>query len=142
MTTQLPTGFAAATWPVSAARVTTDAEGLDAGETEIFSGGFRMPAYRAKPRKGMSFPILLVVQEIFGVNAHIKAVTDRWAAEGYVALAPDIFWRVEPGVELAYTADGMARGRRRRVRWGGARRRGGERRWRGDGGSRPVLLGL
>src|SRR5215468_5139439 len=67
-------------------------------------------AYLSLPPSG-SGPGLLVLQEIFGVNAHIKALTERWAAEGYVALAPDIFWRVEPGVELAYTQDGMARGR-------------------------------
>lgn len=72
--------------------------------------GGRFQAYLSLPPSG-SGPGLLVLQEIFGVNAHIKAVTDRWAAEGYVAIAPDIFWRIEPGVELAYTPDGTARGR-------------------------------
>ena len=72
--------------------------------------GGAFQAYLSLPPSG-SGPGLLVLQEIFGVNAHIRAVTDRWAAEVYVALAPDIFWRVEPGVELAYTPDGMARGR-------------------------------
>src|SRR5215471_3462889 len=78
-------------------------------EVRAHDGG-TFQAYLSLPPSG-SGPGLLVLQEIFGVNAHIKAVTDRWAAEGYVALAPDIFWRVEPGVGLAYTPDGMARGR-------------------------------
>lgn len=54
---------------------------------------------------------VIVVQEIFGVNAHIRAVADRYAAEGYVALAPAFFDVVERGVELDYDADGTARGR-------------------------------
>src|SRR6516164_6240840 len=72
--------------------------------------GGTFQAFLSLPPSG-SGPGLLVLQEIFGVNAHIRAVTDRWAAEGYVALAPDIFWRVEPGVELPYTPDGVAKGR-------------------------------
>ena len=67
-------------------------------------------AYLSLPSSGRG-PGLIVLQEIFGVNRHIRAVTDRWAAEGYVAIAPDIFWRVEPGVELDYTQDGMTKGR-------------------------------
>src|SRR5215472_9423720 len=72
--------------------------------------GGTFKSYLALPPSG-SGPGLLVLQEIFGVNSHIRAVTDRWAAQGYVALAPDLFWRVEPGVELAYTPDGIAKGR-------------------------------
>jgi len=67
-------------------------------------------AYLSLPPSGRG-PGIIVLQEIFGVNRHIRAVTDRWAAEGYVALAPDIFWRVEPGVELDYTPEGMTKGR-------------------------------
>ena len=66
-------------------------------------------AYLSLPPSGRG-PGIIVLQEIFGVNHHIRAVTDRWAAEGYVALAPDIFWRVEPGVELDYTPEGMTKG--------------------------------
>src|SRR5262249_21809753 len=69
-----------------------------------FSGYLSLPP-------GGSGPGLIVLQEIFGVNAHIRAVTDRWAEEGYVAIAPDIFWRVEPGVELSYTPEGTQKGR-------------------------------
>lgn len=73
-------------------------------------GGGTFSAYLATPPAG-SGPGLLVLQEIFGVNRHIREVTERWAEEGYVALAPDLFWRVEPGVQLDYTAEGMQRGR-------------------------------
>lgn len=54
---------------------------------------------------------LVVVQEIFGVNAHIRAVTDRYAEAGFLALAPALFDPLEPGVELGYDADGVATGR-------------------------------
>jgi carboxymethylenebutenolidase len=48
-------------------------------------------------------PGLLVLQEIFGVNANIRAICDRFAEEGYVVLAPDVFWRQKPGVDLGYS---------------------------------------
>ena len=68
------------------------------------SDGFELSAYRAeaegKPRGGV-----VVVQEIFGVNSHIRSVTDRYAAAGYLAIAPAIFDRIRPGVELGYTED-------------------------------------
>ncbi len=70
----------------------------------------RLSAYRAAPSatpKGG----LVVVQEIFGVNHHIQGLCDRFAADGYVALAPAIFDRVEPGISLGYTADDIERGR-------------------------------
>jgi len=54
---------------------------------------------------------LVVVQEIFGVNAHIRAVTDRYAADGLLALAPALFDPVRPGAELAYDEPGFAAGR-------------------------------
>jgi len=54
---------------------------------------------------------VLVIQEIFGVNAHIRSVAERFAAEGYVALAPAVFDPVERGVELGYDAAGIQRGR-------------------------------
>ncbi|HUY28685.1 MAG TPA: dienelactone hydrolase family protein [Candidatus Binataceae bacterium] len=72
--------------------------------------GKSFSAYLGIPPSG-SGPGLLVLQEIFGVNAHIRAVVERWAADGYVALAPDVFWRVEPGVDLGYTPQGMQKGR-------------------------------
>ena len=54
---------------------------------------------------------IVVIQEIFGVNAHVRGVADRFAALGYAALAPALFDPVEPGVELGYDAVGIARGR-------------------------------
>ncbi|OXH82087.1 carboxymethylenebutenolidase, partial [Burkholderia multivorans] len=47
-------------------------------------------------------PAVIIIQEIFGVNSHIRAVADQYAADGYVALAPDVFWRTQPRVELTY----------------------------------------
>ena len=74
------------------------------------SDGFNVSAYRAdpqgKPRGG-----LVVVQEIFGVNSHIRSVCDGYANEGYVAIAPALFDRAQRGVELGYTPDDIARGR-------------------------------
>lgn len=71
--------------------------------------GFTFPAYVAqpagKPRGGM-----VVAQEIFGVNSHIRAVADGYAAEGYLAVAPSTFHCVKPGVELGYAPDDMSAG--------------------------------
>jgi carboxymethylenebutenolidase len=61
-------------------------------------GSFK--AYLAKPEKG-SGPGIVLLQEIFGVNQYIRDVADYYAEEGYVVLAPDLFWRLEPGVELS-----------------------------------------
>ena len=72
--------------------------------------GHRLSAYRAAP-SGTPKAGLVVVQEIFGVNHHIQNVCDRFAADGYVALAPAIFDRVEPGITLGYAADDIERGR-------------------------------
>jgi carboxymethylenebutenolidase len=90
------------------------------GKTIILtaSDGHQFSAYRAdpaaKPRGG-----LVVVQEIFGVNSHIREVCDGFAAEGYAALAPALFDRVEHDVELGYQGDDVARGRdlRAKVTW-------------------------
>ena len=61
--------------------------------------GTRMDAYHAKPQGGGRRPGLLVLQEAFGVNAHIRDVADRFAREGFVALAPELFHRTAPGFE-------------------------------------------
>ncbi|AKC68758.1 dienelactone hydrolase family protein [Pandoraea oxalativorans] len=69
--------------------------------------GKTFQAYLATPdNKGASAgkgPGLVLCQEIFGVNAYIRELADRYAEEGYVVLAPDLFWRIEPGIELGYT---------------------------------------
>jgi carboxymethylenebutenolidase len=65
-------------------------------------GSFK--AYLATPEKG-SGPGIVLLQEIFGVNAYIRSVADHYAEEGYVVLAPDLFWRIEPGIELGFTEE-------------------------------------
>ncbi|PZU77915.1 MAG: carboxymethylenebutenolidase [Sphingomonas sp.] len=61
--------------------------------------GQQMPAYRADPA-GAPKGAIVVIQEIFGVNAGIRRKCDTLAAAGYLAIAPDLFWRMEPGIEL------------------------------------------
>jgi carboxymethylenebutenolidase len=92
--TSLATGFAAAVQPVMAqTMITTDTEGLEAGETKIKVEDGEIPAYQAMPAEGGPFPIVLVVQEIFGVHEHIKDICRRLAKEGYMAIAPELFAR-------------------------------------------------
>jgi len=93
VTTSLATGFALAVQPVSADTITTDAEGLVAGEVKIPSGGYQMPAYRAMPKTGKNFPVVLVVQEIFGVHEHMRDVCRRFAKAGYCAVAAELYAR-------------------------------------------------
>jgi len=69
----------------------------------------RLSAWRADPAQPPKGAIV-VVQEIFGLNAHIRGVVDRFAAAGFVAIAPALFDPLEPGLELPYDADGVARG--------------------------------
>jgi carboxymethylenebutenolidase len=71
--------------------------------------GTRIPAYVAQPH-GPAKGGVVVLQEIFGVNAHIRSVADGYAAEGYLAVAPSTFHRVQPGVELGYTEADMGTG--------------------------------
>ena len=71
--------------------------------------GFTFPAYVAQPA-GQPRGGVVVLQEIFGVNAHIRAVADGYAAAGYQAVAPATFHRARPGVELAYQPDDMSAG--------------------------------
>ena len=78
---------------------------------ELTAGdGFKLAAYRAdpsaKPRGG-----LVVAQEIFGVNSHIRSVCDGYAADGYAVIAPALFDRYQRGVDIGYTPDDIAKGR-------------------------------
>jgi len=72
--------------------------------------GHLFAAYRADP-EGISKGGLVVIQEIFGVNSHIREVCDRFAGAGYSAIAPAMFDRLAPGTELEYTEEGVAEGR-------------------------------
>ena len=71
--------------------------------------GLTIPAYVAQPA-GQPKGGIVVVQEIFGVNSHIRSVVDGYAAEGYLAVAPATFHRVKPGVELGYAENDMKEG--------------------------------
>jgi carboxymethylenebutenolidase len=72
--------------------------------------GFKLGAYRADP-EGKARGAVVVIQEIFGVNHHIKDVTDRYAALGYVAIAPAVFDRAEKNFDAGYDQPSMERGR-------------------------------
>ena len=94
LVTSLAVGFAAAALPVRADTViTTTSDGLTAGEVKIPVPDGEIPAYRAMPAAGGPFPVVLVVQEIFGVHEHIKDVCRRFAREGYCAVAPELYAR-------------------------------------------------
>jgi carboxymethylenebutenolidase len=68
---------------------------------DIPAGSDSFGAYLALPKSGKG-PAVIIIQEIFGVNSHIRAVTEQYAQDGYVAIAPDIFRRTQPRVELTY----------------------------------------
>lgn len=89
----LGAGFALAVLPVSAQTITTSTEGLVAGEVKVPVAGGDMPAYRAMPAVGGNFPVVLVVQEIFGVHEHIKDICRRLAKSGFFAIAPELYAR-------------------------------------------------
>jgi carboxymethylenebutenolidase len=74
------------------------------------SDQFQLGGYRADP-KGTPKGAVVVIQEIFGVNHHIRAVCDRLSGEGYVAIAPSIFDRIEPGFTSGYSPDEIATAR-------------------------------
>lgn len=90
----LGAGYAAAAAPVMAqTAIQTPAQGLLAGMVQIDVGGFQMPAYRAAPAGRSSLPVVLVVQEIFGVHEYIADVCRRLAHAGYLAIAPALYAR-------------------------------------------------
>ena len=82
--------------------------------------GNRFAAYRVDP-DGPSQGALVVVQEVFGVNYHMRAVCDGFASKGYAVIAPSLFDRAETGVEMGYGDDDLARGRalRQAIGWDG-----------------------
>jgi len=91
--TALTAGFALAVHPIAAATITTDKTGLIAGEVKIPVKDEFIPAYRAMPASGSNFPVILVIQEIFGVHAYIQDICRRFAKLGYLAIAPEMFAR-------------------------------------------------
>jgi len=110
--TALGSGFALAVRPVSAATITTSAEGIVADEVKIPVGGDSIPGYRAMPGgkpKGKGFPVILVVQEVFGVHEHIKDVCRRFAKQGYFAVAPELYARQGDVSKLTDSKEIMAK---------------------------------
>lgn len=91
--TTVGSGFAAAVLPVTAQTLKTDAQGLEVGEVSVPVGDFKMPAYRAQPVGVKNPPVILVISEIFGVHEHIADVARRFAKQGYLAIAPELFVR-------------------------------------------------
>ncbi len=89
------TGFALAVQPIQAqTKLTTDSNGLIAGEIKIPTKDVEIPAYRAMPdKKGKKFPVVLVIQEIFGVHEWIQDVCRRFAKLGFMAIAPSMYAR-------------------------------------------------
>ena len=93
LVTTLAAGFAIASNPILAQAITTDTSGIKAGEVKVPVSDGMIPAYQAMPVRGKNFPVILVVQEIFGVHEHIKDVCRRFAKLGYLAIAPEMFTR-------------------------------------------------
>ena len=87
-------GFAPAVSPVASTVVQTPEDAILAGETSIPTQGDNMPAYHARPKETSGpLPVVLVVQEIFGVHEHIRDICRRLALEGYLAVAPELYFR-------------------------------------------------
>lgn len=90
----LGAGYAATAMPIMAqTAIKTPSDGLTVGEVTINVGGFRMPAYRAAPAGKTNLPVVLVVQEIFGVHEYIADTARRFARAGYLAIAPELYAR-------------------------------------------------
>jgi carboxymethylenebutenolidase len=94
-------GFALAVQPVAASTITTPADGLDAGMIEFKAADRSMPAYRAKPAGKSNLPIVIVVQEIFGLHEWIRDMTRRYARAGFYAIAPDYYVRQGDATQIA-----------------------------------------
>jgi carboxymethylenebutenolidase len=90
----LISGFTLATTCVHAQAIHTDTEGLDAGETKVPTTLGELPAYYARPQGAGPFPIVLVIEEIFGVHEHIKDICRRLAKVGYLAVATEYYARI------------------------------------------------
>lgn len=78
---------------------------------QVSNGDWQIDAYLAQPDGSGSFPGVVVLQEIFGVNAHIREVTERIAREGYVAIAPALYQRLAPGFQTGYTPEDIKIGK-------------------------------
>ncbi|HTY64413.1 MAG TPA: dienelactone hydrolase family protein [Acidobacteriota bacterium] len=91
--TTLSAGIALAASPVSAQTITTGSSGMVAGDVKIPVPDGEISGYRARPDSGGPFPIVLIAYEVFGLQEHIKDICRRFAREGYLAIAPDLYYR-------------------------------------------------
>ncbi len=107
--TTLAAGFALAVQPVTAQAIHTDTHGLEAGEIQIPTADGHIPGCHARPAAGGKHPVVLVVQEIFGVHEHIKDVCRRFAKRGYLAVAPALYAREGDVSQMADIGEIMAR---------------------------------
>ena len=80
---------------------------IKAHDGSSFKGYLSLPQQAGKVAKG---PGIVLIQEIFGVNSHIRGVADQYASDGYTVLAPDLFWRMQPMLELGYGQDDFQKG--------------------------------
>ena len=103
--TAVGSAFALAVLPVAAETITTDTQGLDAGETLLDVPGIKMPVYYAKPAGKTHLPTIVVVSEIFGVHQHIADICRRFAKLGYLAVAPELFARAGDPQSLGTIAE-------------------------------------
>ncbi|MBL0000550.1 MAG: dienelactone hydrolase family protein [Sphingomonadales bacterium] len=94
-------GYALAAQPVAASAITTDTDGLDAGMTSFQTEGLRMNAYRARPAGKRNLPVVIVVQEIFGLHEWVKDICRRYAKAGFYAIAPDLYQRQGDATKIA-----------------------------------------
>ncbi len=94
-------GYALAVQPVSASVVTTDAQGLETGMINFQTAGLHMRAYRAKPAGKTRLPVVLVVQEIFGLHKWVQDMCRRYAKAGFYAIAPDLYQRQGDATKIA-----------------------------------------
>src|ERR1700712_3230637 len=94
MMTGLIVGFSLATTRVDAQAIHTDSTGLEAGDTKIPVADGSLPAYYARPAGAGPFPVVLVIEEIFGVHEYIKDTCRRLAKLGYLAVAPELYARI------------------------------------------------
>ena len=110
LTASLAAGFAAAAHPAAAQTVLhTDSEGLEAGQVSVPADDRNIPAYRAMPATAGTFPVILVIQEIFGVHEHIRDVCRRLAKQGYMAIAPELYARQGSVAEMTNVQDIIAK---------------------------------
>lgn len=105
----LGVGYAATALPIMAqTAIKTSSEGLRAGETTFTVNGFKVPAYYAAPAGKTNLPVVLVIQEIFGVHEYIADTARRFAKAGYLAIAPELYARQGDPTEYGEVAKLMA----------------------------------